>query len=499
MRENATDEELPKRLQLVTSPSQRGTTSYPGGGSTNLRKEAQIINGFAEKDPNSDYYMVRKRPGYTSYYQTGFVGGDTPRGMTYYSPVSSSTIAVVQNKVFFGTVLLGAGAFQFSAIMCKFQPIPAVVPLVVIGNGSIFPVSTVCFTDGLTVTQIVDPNFPNQTVPGFAYLDGTLYVMTTRGYIYGSKNTDDPTTWDPLNVIRAQTEPDLAITLGKQLTYVVALKQWTTEFFYDAGNPTGSPLAPVQGAILPWGCVDAATLQDIDNLLIWVATNKTSSPQVIILEDLHIRVVSTPAIDRYLNAASITTAGSLFRSFVFKMGGHRFYVLTCLLGNLGPVFTNRTFVLDIDLGLWFLWSDANGGYWPVVACSTDSSGRRVLQSATDANVFLFDDASIYPSDNGSLVPVDIYTPNYDSAIDRSKMLSLLRVNADVTNGSILQMRYSDDDFQNWSNFQQFDLSIERPFVTDQGSFYRRAFHFRHQCNTDLRIKAVDLQLDLGTL
>lgn len=504
MRKGATDEEEPRRLPLVASPGSRGATVSTSGGTFNQRKEAQLINAFAEPDPNTNYIMVRKRPGYTANYTTGFVAGNHAKGMYYYAPISNLALSIVQGNtpvstIYLGNIVLGGATFQFSPIMCKFQAIPAPVPLVVMGNGTGGAVIAPYYTNGLVITQIVDPNFPLNTVPGFSYLDGTLYVMTNRGYIYGSRNTDDPTVWDPLNVIRAQAESDLAVALSKQLSYVVAIKQWTTEFFYDAGNVLGSPLSPVQGAILQWGCVDANTVQEIDNLILFVSMNRTSSPQVVLLEDLHIRVVSIPSVDRILNMMGNTTGGTQFRSFVFKLGGHRFYVLTIFLSTFNVNYTDITLAYDIDTDLWQRWTDANGGYWPVVASTTDSQGNKLLQSNIDANVFTMNEASVYPSDNGSVVPVDIYTPNYDGAIDRSKMLSMMRINSDVTNGSILQMRYSDDDFQNWSNFQTFDLSIERPFVTDLGSFYRRAFHFRHQCNTDFRIKSVDLQLDIGTL
>jgi len=58
---------------------------------------------------------------------------------------------------------------------------------------------------------------------------------------------------------------------------------------------------------------------------------------------------------------------------------------------------------------------------------------------------------------------------------------------------------SDDDYQTWSNFREVDLSKNRPMLTNCGTFRRRAYHFRHQSNTPLRIQAVELMIDLGTL
>jgi hypothetical protein len=75
----------------------------------------------------------------------------------------------------------------------------------------------------------------------------------------------------------------------------------------------------------------------------------------------------------------------------------------------------------------------------------------------------------------------------------------MRFNADQTDGSVLYVRASEDDYQTWSNFRKVDLSKKRPILTGLGTFYRRAYHFRHYCNTKFRIRSVDLQMDIGTL
>jgi hypothetical protein len=102
-------------------------------------------------------------------------------------------------------------------------------------------------------------------------------------------------------------------------------------------------------------------------------------------------------------------------------------------------------------------------------------------------------------DLGILFPVDIYTPNFDAGVDRIKYLSQMRINADQTPGSLLQVRCSDNDYQSWDNFRTIDLSRTRPILNDEGSFYRRAYHFRHYANTAFRIRSCDLQMDIGTL
>ena len=93
--------------------------------------------------------------------------------------------------------------------------------------------------------------------------------------------------------------------------------------------------------------------------------------------------------------------------------------------------------------------------------------------------------------------MDIYTPNFDGGTMRSKQLSMMLFNADQVSGSALQVRYSDNDYQSWSDPQTVDLGLERPQLPDQGSFYKRAYWIRHNVSTACRIRSVDLQMDLG--
>ena len=182
---------------------------------------------------------------------------------------------------------------------------------------------------------------------------------------------------------------------------------------------------------------------------------------------------------------------------MLKHSGHRFYGLTLVANNI-------TLVHDIDQRAWYIWTDKDGNCWPVagmayLAPSNGVEGMHVVQHLTNGNIYQLDGDYTFPNDYGNVVPVDLYTPNFDAGIDRRKHLNLLRFNADVVKGSTLQVRYSDDDYQSWSNFREVDLGRERPFLDRNGTFYRRAYHIRHKRNTTLRIKSVDLQLDVGTL
>lgn len=329
-------------------------------------------------------------------------------------------------------------------------------------------------------------------VKGFAYLDGTLYTMDEQANIWGTRSPptgafDQPKDWDPLNVVVARIEPDKGVCLASQMVYVIALKEWTTEVFYDAENPVGSPLSPVQGAKQPYGCLSSDTVQRIDDMLFWVSTNRSASPQVVKMDNLKIQVVSTPAIDRLLNDSSSRT----FYSWHFRHGGHRFYGVTIVESDL-------TLVYDLDQGLWYRWTDTNDNYWKV--CSiTYAAGRRVAQHYTNGKLYYVEGDYEYPTDDGAETSVHIYTPNATFSTDTRKTNIMMKFNADQQDGSVLLVRWSDDDYKTWTNFRTVELSRKRPILSHCGTFYRRAWHLYHRSPTPFRIKSTDLHLEMGVL
>ena len=283
---------------------------------------------------------------------------------------------------------------------------------------------------------------------------------------------------------------------------MIALKANSFEVFYDAANATGSPLSPVAGALSNYGAVFGSP-QVIDDILLYATSNRTSSPQVVRVDNLQISIISTPAIERLLDP--VTTTAFTLSSWTFKHGGHRFYGLTCQ-GTAETSTANFTLVYDIDQKLWYQWTDASGNFWPVNAMTIDAGGRHVLQGMNQGAMYLFDgdyvyptDASIYPAVPGVPAPVDIYTPNADFGTRRRKTLDRMYIQSDQTPGSLLYISRSDDDYQHWSTPRKVNLGRKTPFIDNEGTFIRRAYHFQHKAPTAFRIRSADLQMRLGTI
>lgn len=460
---------LPPRLPLVVIIGSRSST---------LNKDAKLVNCYVETDDQGELWVF-KRPGLLEWSTSPAGPGQGSyhwRGDVYF--ILNGTL--YKNGVTIpGTIDQTGGAYRFTEIL-------GATPKLVFGNG----VKTYAY-DGTAVTadlHSIDIDFPASTVKGIVYLNGAIYVMNKQGEIWGSavNSVTVDGDWNPLNFIAAQIEPDEGVYLAKQLVYVIAFGKWSTEVFFDAGNPTGSPLGPVQGSKISYGCAAADSVQQIDDRLFWVSATRSAGVQVSMMDQLNHQVISTKPVDRLIQASNLTEVMSL----QLKIDGHSFYILTLKDVNI-------TLAYDIAEAQWHIWTDANGNYFPFMSYTYDSQHRHILQHESNGKLYYADTS--YYNDNGERIVVDIYTPIFDANTRRRKNLKMMEFIGDQESGSVLQVRCSDDDYQSWSNFRQVKLDKKRPILIECGTFHKRAYHFRHQSNTPMRLQAVEVQYDLGAL
>jgi len=448
------------RMQLVAFPENRGEDTT---------KDSRLVNGYIERSQRGQFY-VYKRPGvsvYASYSGAG-MGMYNWNGDIY--SIFGGTLR--RNSTTVGSVDTTGGVYAFSSCL-------GTTPKLFLMNG----VKAYVYDPVGGLVTVTDVDYPAALVRGAVYLDGYTSVMDPSATIYSS-GLNDPTAWDPLDFLKAQIEPDRGVALAKQLVYIIALKEWTCEVFYDAANGEGSPFGPVQGSKVNVGCRAAGSVRDLDGMLIWVSQTRNSSVAVHAMDGMRASPISTPAVERLLQRANFATTWA----WSARIGGHRFYAVTLKNSNL-------TLVYDFTSKLWSQWTDTNGNYLPYVDATNTPNQQILLQHETDGKIYEMDLGQV--SDNGSPITLDLYTPIFDGGSRTRKVVIRLDVVADQQSGSILQIRRSDDDFQTWSAFRNVDLSQSRPNYLHDGTFRKRVYHARHSSNTPLRLHSFDLDALLG--
>lgn len=363
--------------------------------------------------------------------------------------------------------------------------IPILTTIQSIDSSTQITMNNAATATNLSGTYTFGTSFPSQQVPGITYLDGYVNVMTVGSAIYSSE-PNQPGSWLSGNYLYANVEPDAAVYLAKQLVYIIAFKKYSVEIFYDAGNPSGSPLGPEQGGKINIGCRHANSVAQLEGILFWVSQSRDGGTSVHLMDGLKPIPISTPPIERLLQQADFTTV----YSWCARIGGHRFYCLTLKNSNLSLVF-------DLDSRQWYQWTDTNGNYLPYVATIFTSDSQVLLQHESNGKIYEME--SVNYTDDGNIITMDLYTPNYDGNSRFRKYVQSLDIIGDQTTGCVVTVSFSDDDYQTWTTPRSIDMSKKRAYIMNCGTFRRRAFHFQHAQNTPLRIKSVELLVDQGTL
>ena len=168
-------------------------------------------------------------------------------------------------------------------------------------------------SSGSFVTMTSLPTSPY--VSGCVFLDNYVFIGTSNNRIYNC-NVGDPTTWDALNYISFEQTTDNLVGIVKHLNYLVAFGSVSTQFYYDAANATGSPLALAQSYTAEIGCASGDSIVATSNTVLWVGTSKTYGRGVYIMDGVSAVRVSTPSVDRHLEADGLSDVSA----YCYKIG-----------------------------------------------------------------------------------------------------------------------------------------------------------------------------------
>ena len=341
-----------------------------------------------------------------------------------------------------------------------------------VGNSA----SATCLLNGFPTSGIV---------PGAPYFDTYVFVMTEDGKIWNSE-PNDPTKWDALNFVTAEAEPDKGVALAKHFNYLIAFGQWSTEFFYDAGNATGSPLLPNQTMRIEFGCANGDSVVEMQQTVVWVAVGRNTGRTVLMLDGTRPMQISDVSIERILNQSSLVNV----RAYSLKLSGHYFYVLNLLDDDL-------TLVCDIKTKQWSIWTSFVNNQETILDGVFYTSYNNEGYALDNDNGVLYNISEHNYTDLVGPIQYRIRTPLIDADSTLRKFIGRLEVVGDKI-GATLRIRHTDDDYNNWSQYRNVDLNANRSILYQNGNFRRRAYEFFCTDNQPLRLQACEMDIDPGT-
>ena len=324
--------------------------------------------------------------------------------------------------------------------------------------------------------------FPTPHIPTPTFVDGYI-ILPQRSDVYNCI-LDEPTKWDSGQYLTAEMFPDAVVGLARQNNQVVVFGGNSIEFFYDAANVNGSPLARNDSTTIQMGNAAPYAVYQNEKAFIFAAQSDSGGRGVWQVEGFTPKKVSDEFIDRILDQE---VDMSDCRGFGLRTMGHLFYVLN--LPTLG-----RTLVYDLDEKLWHEWSSNNAGSHAVFDCNhmcDNNSGSAYLLHNANGCLYKLDTTSY--QDDGVAILVDLTTNRYDMDTIKRKFMSNFRIVADrYVTGNSVDVRWSDDDYQSWSGTKTISLTDDFPNFARGGAFRRRAFNLRNALNYGLRLESLEV-------
>ncbi len=385
-----------------------------------------------------------------------------------------------------------------------------------------------------TVNVITDAEFPCNNglslAQGVASLDGYTFVLTTNGQIWNSA-LDDIQSWSGLDFIEAEREPDSGMWIGKHHDHVVAIGGRTIEFFYNAGNPSGSPLNRRSDLAYNVGCAGGDSVWQDGDIIYFLGVDSRGTVALWSLNNFQIAKLSDSTMDSFLTHTKVRDGLSTIANG-FSAHGHSFYVLTIhSYDSLTKVIVPHiTLVYDSFTKKWSTWdtdlpelSDQPG--FPLVQWSmrTGTAPRFGEGILSNGDIVSINDA-LHPYDTlGSHIYIDNETPgslyveadyytdtagdgtdiafsakmsHFDAGSTNVKLIGQTTIICDPTSTSQeLTVEWSDDGHSTFSSSRTLDLS-KSPRLTRCGSSRRRTIQLSGAMDEQVRIEGVELEYDV---
>jgi hypothetical protein len=203
------------------------------------------------------------------------------------------------------------------------------------------------------------------------------------------------------------------------------------------------------------------------------------------LSGLSPQIISNQYIERILNQANMEYA---YATSV-KTSGHSLYLLS--LRDLGI-----TLVYDFAQHGWTYWTSTvnNVETYFLGQFYSKYNGYDLFQNVSDGKVYSFD-PNVY-QDYGNPIQVLARTPIVDFGNNGRKFFGAMQIIGDKVDSYAL-LRYTNNDYQDYSAWNNIDLNATKSQVSRGGRARRRAFELLHKDNEPLRLEYIEVDVEQG--
>lgn len=332
-------------------------------------------------------------------------------------------------------------------------------------------------------------------------LDGYVFASDSDGNIWNS-NLNDPMTWNPSNFITAESYGDKLVRIARAGSYIVAFGTNSIEWFYDAANPTGSPLSVYPGATRRVGYLGGLAYNG--DVLYFIGREEDGAVSLYRISGLKLEKVTDFLASReFTNFFTSTTAKGNF----ITLNGHTLYVIS---GEVPDPQTSKTIYYDLDSKAFGQLGFQDSDVFQIRQVATYKLNGRFNDEYV--NMFCItglagDPRRVYAyspwfsQDDGVNYTVTLRTENQDFDSRRNKFGARALIHCDRPLGATLAsngtLKWSVDDYRTVPNSVDVNLNDEFPCVHALGQFRRIAFQVEYTDAYPIRFNGIEFDYQIG--
>lgn len=359
----------------------------------------------------------------------------------------------------------------------------------------------------------VDPTGAAQDLTRPVYLNNRVFVGSrVTGQIYQSA-LGTYTTFSASEFITAETYGGKLVDLARYNNFIVAFKEYSTEFFEDVANENGTVLGRVGQAIQQVGCVHPNTIVDTGaGELMWLGTDESGQHSVVKLSNsFQLEYIQDETVSKYLNL--VTNYDGCY-AYLLNTNGHQFYVLTLKQSYTDTTnandLTNITLVYDLKSKLWTHWytlgsaatfsiggvTFRNMGRFNVAGACRNLYNTNMVQDFTSGIMYQLDDS--FTGDGSTSLRVNIRLANIDLGTFKRKFLNKLTLHIDgygYTTQFTATLTRGDG-----ATGETITSRTVLPYpysIRALGAYKRFTLDLLHNDDTPMRLSAINLDYDIG--
>lgn len=478
------------------------TIAYRTGNLT-VQRDSAIWNMFYDRisqENKTRDVSLKKRPGLgvTSYSLTKDTASDNLRGY-YYDVPSNRFYWAVNDNVYSVTPDVGSTVRTVATLVTssgyvgftEFLQAATGKRFVVFSDGTDLWVDDYAAT---SCTKVVAADLPTPHVPQPVQLDGYIFLAAANTNDVYNSNNDDPTLWTAGDYISAEMSGDYVVKLATARNYVVAFGNKSIEIFWNAAEVSGSPMKRNESGYKSVGYVTG--LINIQDVLYFVGQEANKALAVYKLDGFKLDRVSDEAVDRSLQVITSTVNDkaevNLDRDgYCISVDGHTFYCL---------VTPQTTWMYDVDEKFWYEWRNSSNTGLDIQASWGMFNGAQYVAIGGQTYISMMTPA-LY-QDFGSNFKCRYITQDNIFGTMNWKTCNRAVIQGDMhqhTGTSNLQLYYSDNDWADGGTNGPIDINLfnSSPFAQRLGRFRNRSFKLEYSDNYPLRLKKMELDLNIG--